>query len=290
MILFASQLAVSSSYSNVKVHLAAINFFADIHGYNPNNNSVNRLHRLYLVLRGIKRAQGNKYRRPKCAPITPLLLRAIRTNLFNSSTLYEDKIMLWAAMLTAFFGFLRVSEYTSSHIKSYDPQSTLCFNDITIMRCNKSPKNRRISVNIKSPKTDPFRIGTTIHLSPNHSMLCPVAALEKYLLVHPTRQGPLFTTQDGKYLTRSKLTKSLKEFLPSQINMSSHSFRIGAATTAAAAGHPRWLIQAMGRWNSDCFRQYIRIPTETLDNISKSLTQNISNHNVNFDPDNRSYS
>lgn len=278
MILFTTHMATSSSYSNIKVHLAAIKFFADIHGHNPYNNSSNHLHRLYLVLRGIRRVHGSKYKRPKRAPITPTLLKVIHRNLFNSSTVYEDKLMLWAAMLTAFFGFLRISEYTSSHVKSYDPQVTLCFEDV------KKCPNRSISVNIKASKTDPF--STIIQLSPNYSVLCPILALEKYLTIHPTKQGPVFTMHNGKYLTRNKIGKVLENYLPFQQNISTHSFRIGAATTAAAAGHPRWLIQAMGRWNSDCFRQYIRIPAVTLYKVSTSMTKEISNNTPNFDPDN----
>lgn len=36
-----------------------------------------------------------------------------------------------------------------------------------------------------------------------------------------------------------------------------HSFRIGAATSAAARGIPLSVIQNMGRWKSDSFMRYI---------------------------------
>jgi hypothetical protein len=39
-----------------------------------------------------------------------------------------------------------------------------------------------------------------------------------------------------------------------------YSFRIGAATTAHMMGIPDNRIKAMGRWHSDSFMRYIRIP------------------------------
>ena len=54
-------------------------------------------------------------------------------------------------------------------------------------------------------------------------------------------------------------------------NMSTHSFRIGAATTAAAAGYPKWAIQTLGRWSSDCYKTYIRIPESTTNSLSQAL-------------------
>ena len=36
-------------------------------------------------------------------------------------------------------------------------------------------------------------------------------------------------------------------------NYAGHSYRIGAATTAAEVNLPLWLIKTMGRWLSDCF-------------------------------------
>ena len=146
---------------------------------------------------------------------------------------------------------------------------------------------RSASIHIKASKTDPFRSGVTITLHANNSPLCPIKAIRPYLSRHPSKSGPFFAWHDGRFLTRSGLATVLARIRPLGIqNMSSHSFRIGAASTAAAAGHPRWLIQAMGRWSSNCFKDYIRIPTSTLSAVSRSLATQTSLAVLPFDPDN----
>ena len=62
-----------------------------------------------------------------------------------------------------------------------------------------------------------------------------------------------------QYLTCEELPRVVKEAVGAA---SLFSFRIGAATTAAATGLPNWLIQFLG---SDCYLRYIRTPAPLED-------------------------
>ena len=52
---------------------------------------------------------------------------------------------------------------------------------------------------------------------------------------------------------------------------SGHSFRIGAATTAAAVGVEDSMIKTLGRWKSAAYLAYVRIPWKRLAAVSARL-------------------
>ena len=54
-------------------------------------------------------------------------------------------------------------------------------------------------------------------------------------------------------------------------NYAGHSFRMRAATTAAAAGVEDSTIQVLGRWSSDALKRYIRLSQEDLAKLSAHM-------------------
>jgi hypothetical protein len=180
-------------------------------------------------------------------------------------------------MTTAFFGLLRASEYTCKRVSAYDPETDLCINDVTC-------ETKLAFLHLKSSKTDIFRVGTVIRLVANDSVLCPVAALRQYLRLRPHRPGPLFQFFNGHYLRRTDVSRLMKGHTGLTANLSSHSFRIGGASTLANLGYPRWLIQSLGRWSSDCFRVYLRLTDHTIMGVSRAMAYQPSN-TATYEPD-----
>ena len=106
-------------------------------------------------------------------------------------------------------------------------------------------------------------------------------AVLAYMAIRPRIPGPLFIHSDGTPLTRPKLVTEVRGALTGDgmdlSRYTGHSFRIGAASSAAQAGVPDSLIQTLGRWRSSAFQRYIRTPTSTLLSVPLRLTQVIMN-------------
>ena len=111
-------------------------------------------------------------------------------------------------------------------------------------------------------------------LSPGNSDLCPLAAISSYLYVRGEAPGPLFLFRDGRPLSRQILASKVQHILHSagySGTYSGHSFRIGAATTAAACGVTDHLIKTLGRWSSDAYQVYIRTPISSIVQVTNQL-------------------
>lgn len=204
---------------------------------------------LELVLKGIKREQAKlgSLKPKERLPITPEILRRIR-QVWERDSANPDMIMLWAACCTCFFGFLRCGEITVPSHQEYDPGYHLSYGDV---RFDSTTHPTVADVNIKASKTDPFRHGVRIYLGKTDDDLCPVAALAAYLASRSPTHGPFFRFQSGAPLTRSAFVTRVSQALTlagiEANKYSGHSFRIGAASTAAARGIEDSLIKTLGR-------------------------------------------
>lgn len=160
-----------------------------------------------------------------------------------------DRHMVWTSLVFAFFGLMRVSEYTDVLIRDHVTEDL-----------------RSIRIKLIRSKNAPLS-HSFVHLAENgDSMLCPLRAFKCY----SSMRDKIFPSDFAFFVFVNGDTYS-----PHNVNLfiaklakvagygdswrlSSHSLRIGGATEAARAGVNVKVIQEMGRWRSDCFLKYIR--------------------------------
>ena len=243
LLLFVAYLAsLHLSYSSTKVYLLGVR---SLHVKNGLHATFHQQLTpcLHQVLKGIckQRAIGSPQRVRR--PITIKIMSKINAFLLKDPHSYQN-IMMWAACCMAFFGFLRSSEFTVPSQEAFDKDAHLCPRDIAI---DSTTNPKLITIKIKQSKTDPFRRGVTLYLGRTESLICPVLGILPFMAIRGKRPGPLFILKDGRMLTRQIFSSSLdKIFEKLQLDskqFNTHSFRIGAATSAKAAGIDDTLIQ-----------------------------------------------
>ena len=265
MILYVPELSQRLCHSTILSYLSAVRHLHLTAGHkDPLKGTV----QLELVLKGVKRRRprSNRYR----LPITPYILHTMLAVLLQNPQDYNN-IMLWAACCLGFFAFLRSGEFTAP-ATTFDPTWHLSPQDI-LVDSHASPS--MLEIKIKASKTDQTRKGVSLFVGRTQTSLCPVTAILAYMAVRGTSPGPLFLLNDGTTLTRQKLVQMVQNTLQlagiDPRGYSGHSFRIGAATTAAAKGIDADTIQTLGRWSSDTYQRYIQIPHQDLASMSQQM-------------------
>lgn len=175
----------------------------------------------------------------------------------------------WCAFLFAFFGLLRISEYTNGN---------LLLQDII----GNAPADR-VRISIPFSKTSNFPV--TIDLAARADNLCPRQALAHYLSlisekVRRTHATPLFLVFPTAFkpLPESTLINRLRHLLklcfPSLqfMKFAGHSFRRGGASALFAAGVPEAAIQRHGRWKSLTVRDYFDNTATDAERLSISAS------------------
>lgn len=227
------------------------------------------LPRLKLMLRGVARSktlqqQSTRPRLPITGEILGRLFRVL-----NQHPAGYWRTMMWTVCSAAFFGFFRLGEIVVSSTSAFNPAIHLSWEDVSV---DDPEQPTVVRIYLRVSKCDQNGRGVAVFLGRVESPVCPVVALLSFMAVRGARPGPFFIKEDGApgafvtflrgLLTETGLEASL---------FSGHSFRIGAATTAAMAGLQDSTIQALGRWSSSAFQSYVRMPRQHLVSYGRDL-------------------
>ena len=216
---------------------------------------------LKLTLKGVARI---KLHQPcQAQPVTLDMLLAMEEFVDKSS---PTEVVLWTAILIAFFCLLRKSNYVVDSEKDFDSRKQLCRRDVSVGQdC--------LLVDIKWSKTiqfgqHSFQIPV---LAISESKLCPVALYRRMIqIVKAGPEDPAFCLQ-GKQGPQPVRYALLQSYLKRLVRLagwdpsafSSHSLRRGGgASFAFRAKVPGELIQVQGDWASDAYLQYLSIPLD----------------------------
>ncbi|XP_054831298.1 uncharacterized protein LOC129326975 [Eublepharis macularius] len=234
---------------SIRSQLAALAFASRARGLSEATGDF----RIRKMLEGWSREKGA--RKDDRLPISPSVLRGLNSVWEDVCHSSFEVLLFHAAALTAFFGALRVSELVSLSARDTSGRA-LVMQDLKF-------KGKAAILRVRRSKTDQRGFGCEITLGPcAEQELCPVRALRLYVQARGESPGVLFCHSDGRPLTKYQFWavtgRALGKLGFSGVRFATHSFRIGAASTAAAMGYPGPEIQKVGRWRSSAYRSYIR--------------------------------
>ena len=189
---------------------------------------------------------------PSRVPITFDTLLAMHNQALSSPSF--SSTLLTACCFTAFFGFLRVSEFASAEKANSKPG---------LKPAHVSFSQQWVQLLLLDTKTDKSKRGVRVTIAKRPLPPCPVKWLAEYCRIRPLTpdSSPLFVHNDGSPMSQTWFRGALKDLCSSlglSGNVNTHSLRIGAATDAAASGMSDFEIQRLGRWRSQAFMVYVK--------------------------------
>ena len=158
----------------------------------------------------------------------------------------------WCACLFAFFGLLRIKEYTCAGLLTQH---------VSVAQWG---------INLAIPFSKTTLIPTAVAIIRRNDALCPVAAYHAYTarvpphLCQPGLPFLLHSTSSATPLSDVTFTRSVRRWVRDHLHespddFSGHSFRRGGATAMQLAGVPESTIAAHGRWKSLAYRTYFDV-------------------------------
>ena len=257
------------SYSAIHCMVAGLQFHARLHDHSFPSLFSNS--HISLLLRGFKRSSSPTP--DKRLPITLNLLHSLVIMLRNGVfSLYLDRLFE-AVILLAFYGFLRVGEFTTKSAL-FNASRDICISDLLFI-------HNGYKLFLKHSKSDRKLKGCHVSVARIFGRFCPHASMLRFLSVRKRTHNlaPLFLLPNGlplyqSYFTLHFQTLIIKCGLPPD-RYSSHSLRIGAATTAAASGVPSHTVKSMGRWTSSAYSGYIRLGASSVLDAQRSMASPI---------------
>ena len=168
LVYFAVALSRNLTTPTIKVYLSAVGSFHRRQGFkDPTHHNP----QLKMVLRGTQRANIDRRSHPR-QPITRAILHRVLHQVRHSHKLCkQDKHMLTAAFLLAFFGFLRVSEFTIPSRSKFNPRTHPTKDSVAC-------KRKYFTFTIKASKTDQLHQGHKIYILHSNVKFCPVSAMQ----------------------------------------------------------------------------------------------------------------
>jgi len=241
------------AHATVSCYVAGLSFWHRIHCLPDPTNC-------FLIKKLLSALRRRRQVADKRLPISPIILKQLIHGLASVTKSRYELTLYQTVFIIAYFGFLRLGEIAAESKQRI--AGGLLATDVRVQRTGGQDM---VVITLRHTKTSQYGFPQIIKLqSAPGNTLCPVLAVQRFMAVRPQAGVSFFCHFDGSCVTRHQLQATLRKVTAAiglnSHRYTSHSFRIGVTTSAAAAGFSPEQIQSCGRWRSAAFRTYIRQP------------------------------
>jgi hypothetical protein len=225
-------------------------------------------------LDNISDRSNNKAKR---LPITMNVMRLLKEEIRVWNVSLDQKLLAWAIATVAFHGAFRIHELLCRVESEFDPDFTLLNQDIKVKSDELGAKS--LEVKLKCPKENRNGKAVMVDIFESGGTLCPVKAFCRWRERNiGERNLPVFLDKQGVPITGSKMNMWLKQLLGKHVSygqgkFTGHSFRIGLATTLGTLGFSTNDIKEAGRWSSNAYEVYMRLPRKRRLAVAQKISQ-----------------
>jgi hypothetical protein len=228
-----------------------------------------------MVLEGKKNLEASGGQKgDKRQAVSPAVMGLLKIRIHQWNESMENKLMVWAVCSLLFHGAFRGAELLVRNSGTFDPDYSTLREDICMVI--DGTEKRVVQVRVKAPKESKNGAGVIVDVFQTDSNICPVRAVGKWLTAteHMDGNQPAFRFTSGVPLTSAKLNNLLREWLGGVVpGISTHSFRIGAASLMGRLGFADKDVKAIGRWGSRAFEGYMRLPRTKRKLVAEKLAK-----------------
>ena len=257
--------------SSILQYYVHLNYFFEARGYPaPDFDSWRTFRR---IRRELNRQAKARQARPKVKPLTWDILRRVIADLEPNNC---DDTAFGSLLLVGVAGFFRCGELTVEKLTGYDESKLIRRGHIALMSVEPHHTNY-LRIWLPKCKIDPKGGGTPVLIARNPEVeYCPVTWLLRHLVTIQNDTDPIWVwPSSGHLITRDTFIRKLRFHLDrigeDGSEFAGHSMRRGAAFSARRAGLPDSMIKILGRWNSDCFRQYLTWLPKDIRDLNRRL-------------------
>ena len=192
-------------------------------------------------------------------PITREILNSMLDVIERIIPSSYDRILYRSMLTLAFHALLRIGEFT---VRGNMSNHTLKVQNIKFIQCARKPVELQVTIPHFKHSKRPVTLSLQVNVS---SRFCPVRLLSLYLKARQSGKSDiLFVNQSGTPISSYRFTRVFRDCITDLgLNASTykpHSLRIGGATLAHECNYSESQIASLGRWSSQSYKRYIRVP------------------------------